>query len=77
MLYKGIETENYREDEFIRLPRLGKKSLEEAKRVGAKFAPDLPDDNRFDPTAKGAPMKTNPSGFAAGKFTGGHGIDNY
>jgi len=36
----------------------------------------IPEENDFDICRKGTPCKSFPAGFVAGKFTGGHGIDN-
>ena len=56
MDYKGIETENYTEGQFLQLPRMGRKSLIEAKAMGAKFR--LPVESDFDPTRGGVYIRS-------------------
>ena len=56
MDYKGIETENYTEGQFLQLPRMGRKSLAEAKAAGARFREVIESD--FDPTKGGVYVRS-------------------
>ena len=56
MNYKGIETEEITEGQFLQLPRMGRKSLAEAKSLGASFRE--PVDSDFDPTKGGVYVRS-------------------
>ena len=77
MKYRGIETENITEGEFLRLPRVGRSTLHALKARGAKFAP-TPDYTPVRPKGRLAEAeKYNPSLQAVVRRERGDGMYTY